>query len=182
MRASFHGEHLKISELTKPLYFQSSWFRIVALEFSSKSRMGSPKFTPKSPSTEKAQQNRDLGDDLILVVEDDPDTRMLLSFLLSRRGYQVLEAENGRRALEKLEIQKPRLVLTDLQMAVMNGIELVENIRASAGLQSLPVIVMTAYASQLCEKAMELGANDFIQKPIEVETLVQKIEHLLGKT
>ena len=118
MRASFHGEHLKISELTKPLYFQSSWFRIVALEFSSKSRMGSPKFTPKSPSTEKAQQNRDLGDDLILVVEDDPDTRTVLSFILSKRGYRVWEAENGRSALEKMEIQRPRLVLTDLQMAV----------------------------------------------------------------
>jgi len=124
--------------------------------------------------------SRNLGDGLILVVEDDADTRMMLSVLLSRRGYRVWEAENGRSALEKLEIEKPRLVLTDLQMSVMNGIELVENIRATERLQDLPVIVMTAYTSQLCEKAMELGANDFIQKPIQLEVLLKKIEHLLG--
>ena len=130
------------------------------------------------------QQNisRDSSAGLILVVEDDPDTRTVLSFILSKRGYRVWEAENGRSALEKMEIQRPRLVLTDLQMAVMNGIELVENIRASTGFRNLPIIVMTAYTSQLCEKAIELGANDFIQKPIQVEALLKKIEHLMGTT
>ncbi|MEW5977759.1 MAG: response regulator [Acidobacteriota bacterium] len=116
---------------------------------------------------------------LILLVDDDPDSRHVMHVQLAKKGYRVAEADNGKSALELIEGQLPSLVVTDVQMAVMNGIELVETIRATERLSSLPVIIMSAHGTRLCEQALRAGANDAVRKPVLVDSLMQKIEALL---
>ncbi len=117
---------------------------------------------------------------LILLVEDDPNARIVLQFSLRCRGYSVEEAENGNSAIQKLEQTTPGLVLTDLQMPVMNGIELVQAIRRLGSLRDVPILVMTAFDTDLSQEALRRGANDTIQKPIQLPLLFQKIETLLS--
>jgi CheY-like chemotaxis protein len=117
---------------------------------------------------------------LILLVEDDPNARIVLQFSLRCKGYSVEEAENGNSAIQKLEQTTPGLVLTDLQMPVMNGIELVQAIRRHGNLRDVPILVMTAFETDLSEEALRSGANDTIQKPIQLPLLFQKIETLLS--
>jgi CheY-like chemotaxis protein len=118
---------------------------------------------------------------LILLVEDDPNARLVLRFSLCNKGYPVEEAEDGKAATEKLERMNPGLVLTDLQMPVMNGIALVQYIRRFRRLQSLPILVMTAFDTMLSAEALRSGADDTIHKPIQLSLLFQKIEALLSR-
>jgi len=92
----------------------------------------------------------------------------------------VEEATDGRIALKKAEQSRPAIVLTDIQMPGMNGIELVQSIRSLKELRDLPILVMTAFDPSLCAEALTKGANDTIQKPIQLSLLFQKIEALLS--
>src|SRR5690349_12107713 len=105
---------------------------------------------------------------LILLVEDDSNARLVLSFSLRSQGYSVEEASEGNSALRKAEQNRPALVLTDIQMPGMNGIELVHSIRSHKELRDVPILVMTAFDPSLCAKALAKGANDTIQKPIQL--------------
>lgn len=90
------------------------------------------------------------------------------------------EAADGRSALRKAEESRPALVLTDIQMPGMNGLELVQSIRSLEELRDVPILVMTAFEPSLCAEALTKGASDTIQKPIELTLLFQKIEALLS--
>jgi two-component system, chemotaxis family, chemotaxis protein CheY len=116
----------------------------------------------------------------ILLVEDDPNARLVLCFSLRSKGYPVEEAADGRSALRKAEESRPALVLTDIQMPGMNGLELVQSIRSLKELRDVPILVMTAFESSLCAEALTKGASDTIQKPIQLTLLFQKIEALLS--
>lgn len=113
----------------------------------------------------------------ILVVDDEEIIRESVSFILSKEGYEVTEAENGRVAHEKLLDGYYDLVITDLEMAQMNGLQLMEVI--SRFTVAIPVIVVTAYGSlDTAIKALRYGAYDYILKPVEFEELIIKIKRL----
>lgn len=116
-----------------------------------------------------------------LVVEDSPMMRQLLVFALARvKRIQVTEAEDGVDALRKLAAQRFDLILTDINMPVMDGLKLVKRIRADAQHAGTPIVVITTEGStEDRQRAMALGANAYITKPIQAPQVIQKVKELL---
>ena len=117
-----------------------------------------------------------------LVVEDSPMMRQLLVFALARvKRIQVTEAEDGVDALRKLAAQKFDLILTDINMPVMDGLKLVKRIRADAQHAGTPIVVITTEGStEDRQRAMALGANAYITKPIQAPQVISKVKALLN--
>ena len=116
-----------------------------------------------------------------LVVEDSPMMRQLIVFALARvKRIQITEAEDGVDALRKLASTKYDLILTDINMPVMDGLTLVKRIRADANHAQTPIIVITTEGStEDRQRAMALGANAYITKPIQAPQVIQKVKELL---
>ena len=116
---------------------------------------------------------------IILVVDDNKENRTVLSRRLAHDGYQVLPAASGAQALETLELQAVSLVLLDLQMPDMDGLEVLAHIRKKKDEDQLPVFMVSANTDQGSKvAAMELGANDYLPKPLEYEFLITKLKRL----
>ena len=115
---------------------------------------------------------------LVLVVDDSITVRRVTQRLLQREGYRVALAADGLLALERLQEERPTVVLSDIEMPRMDGFDLARNIRADARLEGLPIIMIT---SRIAEKhrqhAMELGANHYLGKPYSDEELLSLIRH-----
>ncbi len=117
----------------------------------------------------------------ILVVEDDPINRILLTTCLSQEGYTIRAAENGRQALDLLDREPFDLLLLDLLMPEMDGFEVLEWLKARPGLQHLPVIVVSAEEDmKSIAKCIEMGANDYISKPCEPVLLRTRVKASLA--
>jgi type IV pilus assembly protein PilB len=113
----------------------------------------------------------------VLVVEDDTITRMLVKLLLERDGYSVLEAGNGRQAVEIAVRERPSLMVMDLNMPEMNGYEALSHIRRVPPLTSMPVIVLTAEEGPGVETTvLQLGADDYVVKPFDPGVLSSRIK------
>lgn len=116
----------------------------------------------------------------ILVVDDCATTRKLLTLYLKSKGYEVVTAENGLDALEKVGKESVNLVLSDLNMPYMDGIELVRNLRANPDTAELPVVMVTTEADpEEKEKAMKAGANGYMIKPVTAEMVAQNIKEIM---
>lgn len=116
----------------------------------------------------------------ILVVDDDPDIREVLKDRLESLGCRVLAASNGKEGLELLEKQSPQLVLLDIEMPDMNGLDVLKQIRA--GGNEATVVMITAYGSiERAVQAMKQGAYDFIPKPFEPEQIALTVEKALER-
>jgi two-component system chemotaxis response regulator CheY len=117
----------------------------------------------------------------ILVVEDDKTTRKILGLYLKAKGFDVVYAENGLDAMEKLGTEPVNLVLTDLNMPYMDGIELTKNLKADPGLKEVPVLMVTTEADdEERRKAMEAGANGYLVKPVSAEMVSEQIKSILS--
>ncbi|AEH84088.1 response regulator (plasmid) [Sinorhizobium meliloti WSM1022] len=117
----------------------------------------------------------------ILLVEDNEMNRDMLSRRLSRRGFDVLIAENGKAGVELAESQKPDLILMDMSLPVMDGWEATRRIKANPLTSAIPVIALTAHAmASDREMALEAGCDDYDSKPVDLPQLVRKIEQLLA--
>ena len=115
----------------------------------------------------------------ILVVDDEPNLVDLIRMTLEREGYQVTEAENGYKALERLREEMPDLVLLDVMMPEMDGMETLKEIRSAS---SVPVIMLTVRATEQDKvRGLELGADDYIAKPFSHRELVQRIKAVLRR-
>ncbi|MGA9994283.1 MAG: response regulator [Pyrinomonadaceae bacterium] len=113
----------------------------------------------------------------ILVVDDEPINRNLIERRLEREGYRVLTAENGREAVEKTREERPDLVLLDVMMPVMDGLEACRLIKDDAATQDIPIIFLSARdETQTKVNALALGANDYISKPFKVEELLARVD------
>ncbi|KAF0126275.1 MAG: two component system response regulator FlrC [Elusimicrobia bacterium] len=111
----------------------------------------------------------------ILIVDDEPDMRLAIKNVLRLRGHEVSEAQDGPSALAALEGEKPDLVLLDIRLPGMDGIELLERIRKMS--RSLPVVMITGYGHiQSAVDVMKLGANEYLQKPFENSQLVDTVK------
>ena len=106
----------------------------------------------------------------VLVVEDYADVRKIMKILISRRGYEVVEATDGYDAVEKAKQYNPDLILMDLAMPIMDGVTATQIIRETDAFQKTPIIGLTAYAAYN-EEALEAGCNEVINKPLEFENI-----------
>ncbi len=117
----------------------------------------------------------------ILVVEDDREACALFQkAFIKRVGADVFKAENGKEALTLLNKHDIHLVVADVRMPVMDGFEMLEQIRKKPETDGIPVILVTAQAKESKEKAFNLGASGFITKPVDMERLVQKVRRYVG--
>jgi two-component system, chemotaxis family, chemotaxis protein CheY len=117
-----------------------------------------------------------------LCVEDSAMMRQLIVFALARiKGLRVTEAENGVDALRKLATNRFDLVITDINMPIMDGLKLVRRIRTDAAHRNVPIIVITTESSdQDRKRAMDLGANAYIVKPIVAPQVIAAVAQLLN--
>jgi CheY-like chemotaxis protein len=118
---------------------------------------------------------------VVLVADDEEDIKVILRMFLETVGYEVLTAFDGLDALEQIKAAKPSVVLMDIMMPVIDGIEVVRQMKANPAIRDIPVIMLTAAAqSDMVEKAIQAGAADYIVKPFEPETVHKAIEKVLG--
>ena len=118
----------------------------------------------------------------ILVVEDADDNRDMLSRRLQRKGHRVIHAVDGQEAVEIAVRERPDLILMDVSLPVMDGLEATRHIRAHAETQTIPIIAVTAHAlSDDRDKALRAGCDDYHAKPVELPRLVAQMEALLAR-
>lgn len=118
----------------------------------------------------------------ILVVDDDKTTRKILGMYLKSRGYDVAYAENGLDAMEKLGMENFNLVMTDLNMPYMDGLELIKRLRSEPALKDMPVLMVTTEADEEeRQKAMEAGANGYLVKPVTADVVSDNIRDILSE-
>ncbi len=117
----------------------------------------------------------------ILLVEDNDENWDMLSRRLGRRGYEVARAADGQQAVEKAAGDHPDLILMDVNLPVMDGLEATRRIRAAGGEAKVPIIALTAHAlTGDRDKAFAAGADDYHTKPVELPRLLEQIEALLS--
>jgi two-component system chemotaxis response regulator CheY len=117
-----------------------------------------------------------------LVVEDSPTMRQLIVFALRRvRGLEITEADDGVDALKKLAGVAPfDIVLTDINMPIMDGLKLVRKLRADPAYEKVPIVIITTEGSaEDRRRGMELGANAYITKPIQANLVISQVKELL---
>lgn len=117
-----------------------------------------------------------------LVVEDSPMMRQLLVFALSRvKQLRVTEADDGVDGLKKLATGKFDIILTDINMPIMDGLKLVKRVRMDPVHKDVPIIIITTEsAEEDRQRALSLGANAYITKPIQAPQVIAKVRELLG--
>jgi two-component system chemotaxis response regulator CheY len=117
----------------------------------------------------------------ILIIEDSPTMRQLISFALKRlQGVRIVEASDGVDGLKKLSADKFDLILTDINMPIMDGLKLVSLVRNDANYRSTPIVVITTEGAQEDrERALALGANDYITKPIQAGRILDMAKSML---
>jgi phosphate regulon transcriptional regulator PhoB len=119
----------------------------------------------------------------VLVVEDEPDIRNLVVLHLTREGYRCRTAASGADALREARAQPPDLIVLDLLLPGMDGLEVCRRLRADPGTAALPVIMLTAKADEVDRVVgLELGADDYIVKPFSPKELVARIRAVLRRT
>ncbi|MBU2700698.1 two-component system response regulator (stage 0 sporulation protein F) [Sporomusaceae bacterium BoRhaA] len=116
--------------------------------------------------------------DTVLVIDDQPGIRRLLVEVLKEEGYQVVTASNGYDGLQEAQVVKPQLILMDMKMPGMDGIETLKELKRVG--QGDRVIMMTAYGElDLVNQAREIGAYDYITKPFDIIALCQTIQEIM---
>ena len=116
----------------------------------------------------------------ILLIEDNEMNRDMISRRLTRKGYQVLTADDGARGLASAASEKPDLILMDMSLPGVDGLEATRRLKASKETQAIPVIALTAHAMPAdLEKALQAGCEDYDTKPVELPRLLGKIERIL---
>ena len=118
----------------------------------------------------------------ILVVDDEPDALELVGFNLKRAGFEVLTASDGTEALKKARELLPNLIVLDLMLPELDGLEVCKILRGHAQTEAIPIIMVTAKAAEIDRVlGLELGADDYLTKPFSPRELVLRIRNLLGR-
>jgi two-component system alkaline phosphatase synthesis response regulator PhoP len=119
----------------------------------------------------------------ILVVEDEPDIRKLIDYNLTQERFKVLQAEDGEQALKILQHEKPQLVILDLMLPGLSGMELCKILRQRHETAKLPILMLTAKAGETDRiLGLEMGADDYLAKPFSPREMVARVRAILRRT
>ncbi|NWF52358.1 MAG: response regulator [Nitrospirae bacterium] len=116
----------------------------------------------------------------VMVVDDCQTTRKILEFHLKSKGFDVVNAENGLDAIEKLSTETINLILTDLNMPYMDGLELVKTVKSDINLSQIPILMVTTEADpEEKEKALSAGADGYMIKPVTADDIYKNIKRIM---
>ena len=119
----------------------------------------------------------------ILVVEDEPDIRKLVQYNLTQERFNVLEAEDGEQALKLLQHERPNLVILDLMLPGLSGMELCKLLKQRSETAKLPILMLTAKASEADRiVGLEMGADDYLAKPFSPREMVARVRAILRRS
>lgn len=115
----------------------------------------------------------------ILVVDDSDDTREMMAKLLELEAFTVVTAEDGSAGLKIADAELPDLIITDINMPNLNGIEMIKRLRKRAGFGKVPIMAITAYGNGVAKEALAAGADRAATKPVQFDALLVEIRELL---
>jgi len=116
----------------------------------------------------------------ILVVDDFDDTRLLLRTWLQKKGFRVVEAENGNRAVSAAESARPDLIIMDVEMPELDGLAATRQIRELKGFEAVPIVAVSAYGADLYrDHALAAGCDEYVSTPFEPDELERLIRALI---
>ena len=116
----------------------------------------------------------------LLIVDDEPDNIELLARRLTRRGFEVVSATSAVEGIAKAETERPNLVLMDIKMPQVDGLEATRRLKANPATKHIPVIALTAHAmAEDRANALAAGADEYESKPVDLPTLLAKVSALL---
>lgn len=120
------------------------------------------------------------GSPTILLVEDFDDTRLMMKMWLMRHGYRVLEAETGEEGVEVAQRERPDLIIMDMMMPGMNGLDATQRIRQDRDLRETPIVAVSAYGVDEYRRiALAAGCNEYVSTPFEPSSLADLIKSLI---
>src|SRR6476660_1132677 len=118
----------------------------------------------------------------VLIVDDDPDIQRLVSYNLTQAGFEVATAESGRKALESVQKHPPDLIILDLMLPDVDGMEVCRTLRQQPASRKIPIIMLTARGEEIDRVVgFELGADDYVQKPFSMRELVLRVKSILRR-
>jgi CheY-like chemotaxis protein len=117
----------------------------------------------------------------ILLVEDDADERALYGYMLAVAGYKVKAVSNGLEALAEIQVKRPDMIITDIAMPVLSGLDLITAVRSDDEIADLPVVAITSFGEELREQAQAAGATDAIDKPTDITRMREVIEAAVSR-
>ena len=118
-----------------------------------------------------------------MVVEDEPDIRKLVHYNLAQERFKVIEAEDGEKALKLVQREKPHLIVLDLMLPGLSGLELCRNLRERPETSQIPILMLTAKAGEADRiVGLEMGADDYLTKPFSPRELVARVKAILRRT
>jgi CheY-like chemotaxis protein len=117
----------------------------------------------------------------VLLVEDNDDARALYVYMLASAGYRVNAVSNGLEALAEIQVNRPDLIVTDILMPVLSGLDLILAVRSDNAFVDLPVVAITSFGENFREQARAAGAADAIDKPTETKRMREVIEAVLSR-
>ncbi len=125
--------------------------------------------------------NRTRPPQTILLVEDFDDTRLMMKLWLQKKGYRVIEAEDGEQAVELAQSEQPDLIIMDMMMPGLDGLDATRQIREYQSLRQTPIVAVSAYgADEYRARALDAGCTDYVPTPFDPTALNQLIERLLA--
>lgn len=141
-------------------------------ERDSRAIYGAPKHSPMLPNLQTSP--------LIMVVEDNADSRLMMKTLLEMKGYRIIEAGDGREAIEVAERERPHLIIMDLQLPRLHGFAVTRHLRQHAELGLTPIIIISGH-DPLYHRPLALaaGCNEYLHKPIDFDLLEKTLGRLL---
>jgi DNA-binding response OmpR family regulator len=118
----------------------------------------------------------------ILVVDDSRDTLEMMTKLLELESFNVITAADGRAGFDTAKAERPDIIITDINMPILNGIEMIRLLRGEDEFTRVPIMAITAYGPAVAKEALAAGANHAATKPVDFDTLIRGIRQLLDST
>jgi CheY-like chemotaxis protein len=117
----------------------------------------------------------------VLLVEDDDGARELYAYMLASAGYKVMAARNGLEAFAEIQVNRPDVIVTDIAMPVLSGLDLIMAVRSDDELADLPVVVITSFGEEIRKLALGAGATSAIDRPTELERILEMIDAAVSR-